>query len=67
VWLSVCSEVEMISYGVADAATTPPSLAPVKSTVVYLYASCPGKRPLNRCSSSSSSSSSSTRDKRQKK
>jgi len=30
-WLSVCSEVQMIAYGPADAAATPSSLAPVKS------------------------------------
>ena len=43
-------------YGPADATATPSSLAPVKSRMVYLsgaaYPGCPGKRPLNGCSSS---------------
>jgi len=54
------------AYGPADATATPSSIAPVISWMVYLsgaglgaYPGCPGKRPLNGCSSSNSSSSSS--------
>jgi len=45
------------AYDPADATATPSSLAPVKSRMVYpvlAYPGCPGKRPLNRCSSSTS-------------
>jgi len=35
-WLSVCSEVQMICIGPADATTTPPSLASVKSWMIYV-------------------------------
>ena len=45
----------MITYGPGDATATPLSLAPVKSRMIYLlvlaYPGCPGKRPLNKCSS----------------
>jgi len=33
-WLSVCSELQMISYGPADATATPLSLASLKSRLV---------------------------------
>ena len=55
---------QIFAYGPADATATPSSLFPVKfrmlTFLVPAYPGCPGKRPLNGCSSSSSSSSSSS-------
>jgi len=65
-WRGCLSETrcKWFAYGPADATATPSSLAPVKSEwfsfLMPAYPGCPGKRSLNRCSSSSGSSTSSS-------
>jgi len=47
---------KLFAYGPGYATATPSSLAPVKEWFTFLvlaYPGCPGKRPLNRCSSGS--------------